>query len=63
MEQSSCLARIGDSANDMGSAKQALPVQAMVMTPTEYPADAEECSNGGATEHPPQNPDPFGEKV
>ena len=47
----------------MGSAKQALPVQAMVMTPTGYPADAEECGNGGATEHPPQNPDPFGEKV
>jgi hypothetical protein len=40
----------------MGSAKQALPVQAMVITPTGYPADVEECGDGGETEHPPQNP-------
>ena len=43
----------------MGSAKQALPVQAMVMTPTGYPADAKECGDGGETEHPPQNPAHF----
>jgi hypothetical protein len=47
----------------MGSAKQTLPVQGMVMTPTGYPADAKECSDGEETEHSPQNPDPFGEKV
>jgi hypothetical protein len=68
-----------NEAPNMGSARQALPVQAMVMTsPTgsselrhhapvyrvalrviESPADAEECGDGGETEHPPQNPDHF----
>jgi len=44
----------------MGSARQALPVQVMVIG---NPADAEECGDGGETEHPPQNPDHFSEKV
>ena len=38
----------------MGSARQALPVLAMVIG---NPAHAEECGDGGETEHPPQNPD------
>ena len=44
----------------MGSARQALSVQAMVIG---NPADAEECGDAGEPEHPPQNPDHFREKV
>ena len=69
----------------MGSARQSLSVQAVVLTSPHgmselyerhhaavcsvvlrvigSPADAEECSDGGETEHPPQNPARFREKV